>query len=95
MSNESDQTYLSEGIKFLELAGRAQELFLIQPATEKWRLLNFLLSNCTWKGGELDATFRQPFDMLHDTTKAPRSRNSDAGVPQPDFENWLPGLDSN
>ena len=77
------------------LARKAQELFLIQPAREKRRLLNFLLSNCTWKGGELDATFRQPFDMLSDTTKAHRSRSLDAGVLQPDFEKWLPGLDSN
>jgi len=49
----SNQTYLSEGVKLLELAGKAQELFLVQPDGEKRRLLNFLLSNCTWKGGEL------------------------------------------
>jgi site-specific DNA recombinase len=92
---ESDQVYLSEGIRLLELAGRARELFLIQPAREKRRLLNFLLSNCTWKEGELDATFRQPFDMLRDTIKTQSRLRSDAGLPQAGFENWLPGLDSN
>jgi site-specific DNA recombinase len=91
----SDQTYLSEGVKLLELAGKARELFLIQSAREKRRLLNFLLSNCTWKGGELDATFRQPFDMLSHTVKYHRSRSLDGGFPQAGFENWLPGLDSN
>jgi site-specific DNA recombinase len=91
----SDQTYLSEGVRLLELAGKTQELFLIQPPREKRRLLNFLLSNCTWKGGALDATFRQPFDMLRDTIQAHRSRCLDASVPKPTFENWLPGLDSN
>ena len=26
--------------------------------------LNFLLSNCSWKGGRMTATFRQSFDLL-------------------------------
>ena len=44
---QSDPSYLSEGVRLLELAGKAQELFLKQSALEKRRLLNFLLSNCT------------------------------------------------
>ena len=92
---DSDQTYLCEGVRLLVLAGKAQGLFLMQPALEKRRLLNFLLSNCTWKDGELDATFRQPFDMLSDTIKAHRSPSLDMGIQQAGFENWLPGLDSN
>jgi hypothetical protein len=31
-------------------------------------LLNFVLSNCTWENGEMVATFRQPFDLLAETT---------------------------
>jgi len=31
-------------------------------------LLNFVLSNCTWEDGEVVATFRQPFDLLAETT---------------------------
>jgi site-specific DNA recombinase len=34
------------------------------------RLLNFLLSSCSWKTGELDATFRQPSDLSSHTIKA-------------------------
>jgi hypothetical protein len=30
--------------------------------------LNFVLSNCTWEDGELVANFRQPFDLLAETT---------------------------
>jgi hypothetical protein len=77
--NEGDGA--CEGVKLLELAPKTHELFLIQPAREKRRLLNLLLSNCTWKRGELDATFRQPFNMLSDTTKAHRCRSLDAGIP--------------
>ena len=41
-----------------------QEFVDVEEPQEKRRLLNFLLSNCTWSGGELKATFRQPFDMI-------------------------------
>jgi site-specific DNA recombinase len=92
---ESDQVYLSEGVQLLELAGRAHELFLMQPAREKRRLLNFVLSNCTWTDGKLDATFRQPFDMLRDTIETHGMLKLDAVLPDGDFEKWLPGLDSN
>ncbi len=60
----ANQTYLTEGVKLLELASRSHALFEKQPASEKRRLLNFVLSNCTWKGGELTAMFRQPFDII-------------------------------
>jgi site-specific DNA recombinase len=92
---ESDQTHLSEVVTLLEIAGKAQESFVIRPAREKRRLLNFLLSSCTWKSGELDATLRQPFDMLRDTIQAHGGPRLDTDVPKPTFENWLPGLDSN
>jgi site-specific DNA recombinase len=54
----ADQTYLEEGIRLFELGCRAHELFQKQEPREKRRLLDFVLSNCTWKDGELQATFR-------------------------------------
>jgi hypothetical protein len=47
-----------------EIARNAQRPFAKQEPREKRRLLNFVLSNCTWEDGEAVATFRQPFDML-------------------------------
>jgi site-specific DNA recombinase len=64
----ADQSYMDEGVQLLELARSAQKLFERQKPREKRRLLNFLLSNCTWKQGEVIATFRQPFDLLAETT---------------------------
>ncbi len=64
----ADQSYLEEGIRVLELAKDAQRLFDKQEPREKRRLLNFAVSNCSWKGGELTVTLRQPFDLLADTT---------------------------
>lgn len=61
---QANQTYLEEGVLLLEVVKRAPALFEKQPPAEKRRLLNFVLSNCSWKGGELTVTYRQPFDMI-------------------------------
>ncbi len=77
---EAEQSYMDKGIRILELARNAQILFERQPAREKRRLLNFVLSNCSWENGEVLATFRQPFDMLAETaTLAARSTAADGG----------------
>ena len=64
----ADKSYLDEGVQLLELARNAQRLFAKQEPREKRRLLNFVLSNCSWEDGEVVATFRQPFDLLAQTT---------------------------
>ncbi len=76
----AEQSYMNEGVALLELARNAQSLFERQDAREKRRLLNFVLSNCTWDDGEVVATFRQPFDLLAETTAiASRSGGNDGG----------------
>ena len=91
----ANQTYLEEGVRLLELARRAHRLFQKQEPREKRRLLNFLLSNCSWKGGEVTAVFRQPFDMLADANVARREWDGQNASARPGFKNWLPRLDSN
>ncbi len=66
----ANQTYLEEGIHLMELARSAQRLFERQNAREKRRLLNFVVSNCSWKGGKLTVLLRQPFDLLANPTFA-------------------------
>src|ERR1700677_1443346 len=66
----ADKSYKDEGVALLDLARNAQRLFAKQEPREKRRLLNFLLSNCSWEDGEVVATFRQPFDMLAQTANA-------------------------
>jgi site-specific DNA recombinase len=70
----ADQSYMVEGVRLLELARNAQRLFQKQEPREKRRLLNFLVSNCSWKGGELTSTLRQPFDSLAQAAAAQRRR---------------------
>jgi site-specific DNA recombinase len=91
----ADKSYLGEGVALLELARDAQKLFANQEPREKRRLLNFLLSNCTWADGKVVAHFRQPFDMLVETISETQTKNAPGGVSERVSENWLPGQDSN
>jgi site-specific DNA recombinase len=45
----AEQSYMDEGVQILELARNAQRLFEQQQPREKRRLLNFVLSNCSWE----------------------------------------------
>ena len=91
----ANENYLESGVRLLKLASRAVKLFEKQKPSEKRRLLNFVLSNCTWKDGQLHATFRQPFDMLAVTTTVHHQKKA-AGATSSDLRPiWLPALDSN
>jgi site-specific DNA recombinase len=91
----ADKFDLGEGIALLDLARDAQRLFARHEPREKRRLLNFLLSNCTWEDGEVDAMIRQPFDMLAETVMKTRDDRAGGAASAPIAEKWLPGLDSN
>ncbi len=87
----ADKSYMAEGVHLLDLARNAQELFARQPAREKRRLLRFLLSNCVWDAGRLHATFRQPFDILAETTRAAERAEVGEGSVLAKKEIWLRG----
>src|ERR1700678_4774146 len=84
----ADQCYLDEGVRLLELAQSSQRLFAKQEPNEKRRLLNFVLSNSTWKGGAVSVTFRQPFDLIAEiATFGPDGGDGGGGEP-PDCPSW-------
>ena len=91
----AEKSYMNEGIQLLELARNAQSLFERQDAREKRRLLNFVLSNCTWEDGEVVATFKQPFDLLAETATIAALSSSNGGGNPTKSEIWLGNLDSN
>lgn len=78
-----------------QLAQRAHELFENQPATEKRKLLDFVVSNCIWKNGDLVAEYRQPFDVLAIAVASDQLTRSVEPTYAVENENWLPGMDSN
>jgi site-specific DNA recombinase len=91
----ADQSYLEEGVRLLELGRNAQRLFERQEPREKRRLLKFVVSNCSWKGGELTATLRQPFDILAETAASAARAAALIRPYSAKNEIWLPGPDSN
>jgi hypothetical protein len=91
----ANQSYVEEGIKLMALARRAHELFENQPANEKRKLLDFVLSNSIWKNGELLAEYRQPFDVLAIAVASDQHRKSTEPPCAVENENWLPRCDSN
>jgi hypothetical protein len=91
----ANRTYIEEGVQLLELAHNAHVLFESQPPAEKRRLLDFVLSNCTWKGGELAAKYRQPFDVLAVAVAKDQQQVGGEIAKKAKNENWLPGMDSN
>jgi len=90
----ANRSYLDEGIHLLELARSARRLFDRQEGREKRRLLDFVVSNCSWKGGELTVNLRHPFDILANiATEAAANvglTNADLGK----SEIWLAFLDT-
>jgi site-specific DNA recombinase len=60
----ASMSYVQTGIQILELANRAYGLYLAQNNFERRRLLDILLSNCTFYQGTLYPTYRKPFDIL-------------------------------
>lgn len=91
----ADQSYMGEGVELLRLATKAHRKFETLPSNRKSRLLNLLLSNCSWSHGELHAEFRQPFDLIAEATAQAAKRKAAGEVSNGLSEIWLPGPDSN
>jgi hypothetical protein len=56
--------YAATGEKILELARNAMSLYEKQPFAEQRRLLDTVLSNCTFDRGTLCPSYNKPFDLF-------------------------------
>ncbi len=92
---EASNSYMDEGIALLRLARAAHSLFDNYSGMEKRRLLNFVVSNCTWQHGELRAEYREPFNFLAETIAGTDPSQGGGGAGTPNLENWSGRQDSN
>ena len=83
-------SFMDAGVRIIELSQKLHSMFLKQPAHEKRRLLDFVVSNCSWKDGRLTPTFRQPFDMLAVAVSKNFPSETLNEIPSAKSENWLP-----
>jgi hypothetical protein len=63
------QTYVATGEKILEFARTAPLHYAEQSSAEPRRLLDIVLSNCSFDCGSLSPTDANPFDLLVQGTK--------------------------
>lgn len=89
----ANRSYVDEGIRLLELASRAHELFERRSAVEKRRLLDFLVSNTTWRDGHVEAEWKQPFDLIASATTAEKIKKAAGCSSDSLSEIWLPFTD--
>ena len=71
-------------LQILELAQQAEYLYATQSATEQRRVLDTVLSNCTFDRGTLCPTYSKPFDLLvrgNETGEWCARRDSNSGPP--------------
>jgi site-specific DNA recombinase len=85
----TDRSYIEDGIRILELAKNARNLFDQQGAAEKRKLLDFVVSNSTWRDGKLASTYRQPFDLIAETALRSTSIEVVKGLEIAKSEIWL------
>jgi DNA invertase Pin-like site-specific DNA recombinase len=71
---QANQNYIEDGTRLLDLANRAAEIFKRQPATEKRKLLRFVVAQCSWKDGQLEFEYRKPFDLIAEFDQAEKTR---------------------
>jgi site-specific DNA recombinase len=73
---KAKMNYLEEGVNLLELASKAHHIYVKRNPAEKRLFLDFLLSNSSWKDGELEVTFRKPFDILEEITAEQKKKKA-------------------
>ena len=86
----ANERYYEDGIRILELAQRAYILYKTQNFSEQRKLLDFLLSNCKLRDGELHPEFRQPFDMIVQYNIETQKEKAENPEDPPPFEIWRP-----
>jgi site-specific DNA recombinase len=91
----ADQCYLDVGVRLIDIASNVHQLFKQKDPVEKRRLLNFVISNSIWKEGTLTAQWRQPFDLIAETTALAAAETARGDENSAHCKVWLPGLDSN
>jgi site-specific DNA recombinase len=91
----SDEDFIADGIALLEVAAHAGEIFREREGFDQRRLLDFVLSNCEWKPGHLDYTFRQPFGLIADAVGTAPAKGGDGAAEAASRRRWYTREGSN
>lgn len=89
--DSADDGYADDALEILRLVQNAHHEFAKRPPTEKRRMLNLLLSNCSWAHGCLTANFRHPFDIIAENVVCGAGLGAPKRGENHQNKNWLPG----
>ena len=85
----SPKSHSMEAARLLELAAKAHELFKAQSPRNKRQLLNVVVSNSSWKDGELTVVYRQPFDLFSTWSESMKVQPISGVAENSQNEEWL------
>ena len=88
------ETYVEEGVRWLELAQKAVLLYEKQEMQEKRKLLDFVCLNSTWKDGGLIPQYRKHFYLRSVTNQSYQQTKATPPEKSGLCPNWLPFVDS-
>ncbi len=72
---ETNTSYMQDGIRLLDIANKASELFRTMPNHEKRELLKLVLQNPKLNDVTIEYEFEKPFDMLTNLTNLEKWRS--------------------
>ncbi len=79
----------------MRLTSIACREFERQNARERRKLLELVVEGAVWKDGRLEVTLHEPFRTLALSNSASARKEGAEATSSAEFENWLPGMDSN
>lgn len=80
---ETNSSYMQDGIRLLEIANKASELFKMMPNHEKRELLKLVLQNPRLNDVTIEYDFEKPFDLLTNMTILEKWRSERDSNPRP------------
>ncbi len=86
---------VQNAIDLMELTSRAADLFSIQPPQEKQAFLRLILKSASWRHGELQTQFEEPFENLRLSNQLSRSKHGANGAGTAQDQIWYARVDSN
>jgi acetyl/propionyl-CoA carboxylase alpha subunit len=85
---------LEDAINLMDLTSRAADLFAVQPVHEKQGFLRLILKSATWRQGQLQTEFQQPFENLRRSNQLSSTKHKENGATDAEIEIWLPFVGS-
>jgi hypothetical protein len=85
---------VEDAINLMDLTSRAADLFAVQPVHEKQGFLRLILKSATWRQGELQTEFQQPFENLRRSNQLSSTKHKENGATNAEIDIWIPSQDS-